>query len=65
MPGWRKSLMLEVRDGSHPGVLFVTKFVTDDFSPTFRSLFFERKKTPKTLFLKFSAPLPSSRSDRI
>ena len=32
MPGWRKSLMLEVRDGSHPGVLFVNKFVTDDLA---------------------------------
>ena len=60
-----KITLLEVRGGSHPGVLFVTKFVTDDFSPAFRSLFFERKKTPKTLFLKLSAPLPSSRSDRI
>ena len=28
MPGWRKLLIIEVRDVSRPGILFVTKFVT-------------------------------------
>ena len=36
--------MLEVRGGSHPGVLFVTKFVTDDFHPLFGISFLSIKK---------------------
>ena len=80
MPGWRKLLTIEVRDVSRPGIFFYVENYKYDWRVNtdrrclcqngagmlaFRNLFFERKKTPKTLFLKLSAPLPSSRSDRI
>ena len=39
-----QGIMIEVRDGSYPGVLFVTKFVTDDFHPFFGISFLSIKK---------------------
>ena len=44
---------------------FVTKFVTVDFTPIFRNLFLNAKKHRNSWFPRISAPLPSSRSDRI
>ena len=65
MPGWRKLLTIEVRDVSRPGILFVTKFVTDDFYPLFGLSFLSIKNTETLDSSRISAPLPSSRSDRI